>query len=445
MTQRGNFCTITVPLPGADTMDSYKVQVMQEKDGYFLAHRWKYPVWGDGQGNRANRYAGGVACLDGEHYYAVIQRGYYQRTTMAAYTMQGNRLLPPAIFDSENPACWTLGEGPDLYRARGNHFTDMADIDRDGRDEVVLKGMNLSLSEDGKYLLPRVLCGDILPMLGGTGHQPDFGENLATEEIRRTPGNAWAGLQHGDRSALLPVNAEGDVRLYSGTEEYTLDNRHTGHQFGWLPGPEAHDPNRGLRREKDGLVQESSLIFGEFSGDDDEGSVAGNFSNRWPGAMAGGSECGHRVRSLTDGRVLLETDCPRGIPQGENAVWFGPGLTHYACNGSEVHVPDQDTLQFLPYLTTGLISTGSKKTPTLKADLFGDWREELILTDNENHIVIMQTLAPTEYGIRCLMHDPWYRNSAANQNICYNQVGFASFYLGDEAPLPGKRTDICFE
>ena len=36
------------------------------------------------------------------------------------------------------------------------------------------------------------------------------------------------------------------------------------------------------------------------------------------------------------------------------------------------------------------------------------------------------------------------RNSAASQNICYNQVGFASFYLGDEAPLPAKRTDICF-
>ena len=68
----------------------------------------------------------------------------------------------------------------------------------------------------------------------------------------------------------------------------------------------------------------------------------------------------------------------------------------------------------------------------------------LILTDEENHIVIVRTLAPTEYGIRCLMHDPWYRNSAANQNICYNQVGFASFYLGDEAPLPAKRNDIRF-
>jgi len=93
-------------------------------------------------------------------------------------------------------------------------------------------------------------------------------------------------------------------------------------------------------------------------------------------------------------------------------------------------------------MTTGLISTGSKRTPTLKADLFGDWREELILTDAQNRIVIVRTLALTAYGIRCLMHDPWYRNAVANQNICYNQVGFASFYLGDEAPLPARRTDI---
>ena len=47
-------------------------------------------------------------------------------------------------------------------------------------------------------------------------------------------------------------------------------------------------------------------------------------------------------------------------------------------------------------------------------------------------------------GKRNVPDDPWYRNSAANQNICYNQVGFASFCLSDEAPLPGKRTDICF-
>ena len=74
--------------------------------------------------------------------------------------------------------------------------------------------------------------------------------------------------------------------------------------------------------------------------------------------------------------------------------------------------------------------------------MFGDWREELILRASGNRLGIVTTLAPTEYGIRTLMHDPMYRDGVANKNTGYDQVGFASFYLGDEAELPAKRTDI---
>ena len=57
-------------------------------------------------------------------------------------------------------------------------------------------------------------------------------------------------------------------------------------------------------------------------------------------------------------------------------------------------------------------------------------------------LILNTTLAPTEYGIRTLMHDPMYRLGVANKNNGYDQVGFASFYLGDEAELPARRTDI---
>ena len=40
------------------------------------------------------------------------------------------------------------------------------------------------------------------------------------------------------------------------------------------------------------------------------------------------------------------------------------------------------------------------------------------------------------------MHDPMYRLGVANKNNGYDQVGFTSFYLGDEAELPPMRTDI---
>ena len=113
-----------------------------------------------------------------------------------------------------------------------------------------------------------------------------------------------------------------------------------------------------------------------------------------------------------------------------------------AVNGATVNRIDDLTFAASSYLATGLTSTGNKSTPTLKADMFGDWREELILRASGNRLGIVTTLAPTEYGIRTLMHDPMYRNGVANKNTGYDQVGFASFYLGDEAELPAKRTDI---
>jgi hypothetical protein len=65
-----------------------------------------------------------------------------------------------------------------------------------------------------------------------------------------------------------------------------------------------------------------------------------------------------------------------------------------------------------------------------------------VLRASGNRLAIVTSLAPTEYGIRTLMHDPMYRNGVANKNTGYDQFGFASFYLGDEAELPPMRTDI---
>ena len=145
---------------------------------------------------------------------------------------------------------------------------------------------------------------------------------------------------------------------------------------------------------------------------------------------------------MVTGEVLTTTASARGIAQGQNAIWFGGGLTHMAVNGATINRIDDLTFAASSYLATGLTSTGNKSTPTLKADMFGDWREELILRASGNRLGIVTTLSPTEYGIRTLMHDPMYRNGVANKNTGYDQIGFASFYLGDEAELPAMRTDI---
>jgi Rhamnogalacturonan I lyases beta-sheet domain len=445
-TQRGNYSYLAFPGPGAGTSSSdYKAQIMAESEAYWLEHPWKSASWGDAQGNRANRYVGVVAALDGVNKYAVSQRGYYHRTTLAAFNLVDGQVNLQAGFDSADPQYWSLGGSAYDYQNRGNHDTKSADLDRDGWDEVVLKAMVLGLNADKTKILPKVLNGDVMPTIEGQdGIPPVAGEfQFATDEVRSNPLNVWAPLRHGDRGALLPVDKEDNIREWSGMEEHLLDDLRTGVHSGWIPGPAGYDPMKGKRLDEQGeVIYENSLIYATYAGSDDEGSVAGNYSNRWPGAQAGSAGATREVRSMVTGEILTTTGVARGIAQGQNAIWFGGGLTHMGVNGATINRIDDQTFAASSYLATGLTSTGNKSTPTLKADMFGDWREELILRASGNRLGIVTTLAPTEYGIRTLMHDPMYRNGVANKNNGYDQIGFASFYLGDEAELPEARTDI---
>ena len=445
-TQRGNYSYLAFPGPGAGTsVNDYKAQIMAESEAYWLEHPWKAASYGDAQGNRANRYVGVVAALDGVRQYAVSQRGYYHRTTLAAFDIVDGRVHLQASFDSADPQYWSLGGSAYDYQNRGNHDTKAADLDGDGRDEVVLKAMVLGLNADGTKILPKVLNGDVMPTIEGQNGVPPVAGvfQFATDEVRNNPLNVWAPLRHGDRGALLPVDKDNTIREWSGMEEHLLDDLRTGVHHGWIPGPAGYDPMKGKRLDAQGeVVYENSLVFATYAGSDDEGSVAGNFSNRWPGAQAGSASATREVRSMVTGEILTTTATARGIAQGQNAIWFGGGLTHMAVNGATVNRVDDQTFATSSYLATGLASTGNKSTPTLKADLLGDWREELVLRASGNRLGIVTTLAPTEYGIRTLMHDPMYRLGVAHKNNGYDQVGFAGFYLGDEAELPPMRTDI---
>lgn len=81
---------------------------------------------------------------------------------------------------------------------------------------------------------------------------------------------------------------------------------------------------------------------------------------------------------------------------------------------------------------------GTKATPCLTADMFGDWREEMIYpTKDQSAVRIFTTTVPTGYKIPTLMSDPQYRNHVALQNTCYNQPTHLSYYLGyDTTTVP---------
>ena len=80
-----------------------------------------------------------------------------------------------------------------------------------------------------------------------------------------------------------------------------------------------------------------------------------------------------------------------------------------------------------------LTNNGTKGNPGLVADIFGDFREEILLrTENSDAIRIYTSTDVTAHKLHTLMHDPMYRCGAAWQNNCYNQPGYPSFYYAHD-------------
>jgi len=81
----------------------------------------------------------------------------------------------------------------------------------------------------------------------------------------------------------------------------------------------------------------------------------------------------------------------------------------------------------------------TKATPNFSGDLFGDWREEVILHDGASKLYVYTTTIPTTHRLYTLAHDPIYRNGMSWQNTAYNQPPHLGFWLGagiDKAPTP---------
>ena len=91
----------------------------------FPVPRGKSADWGDGYGNRCDRFNSGIAYLDGVHPSAIYGRGYYTRLTWSAFDVVNKKLSTRWVFDTGNNNK-AAGYGC------GNHQVMVADVDNDG-------------------------------------------------------------------------------------------------------------------------------------------------------------------------------------------------------------------------------------------------------------------------------------------------------------------------
>ncbi|MFJ8695571.1 rhamnogalacturonan lyase [Streptomyces roseolilacinus] len=112
----------------------------------YVPARGTVSSWGDGYGNRVDRFLAGTAYLDGARPSLIMARGYYTRSVIAAWDWRDGRFTRRWTFDTSSSA--NAGKG---FDGQGSHSLSVGDVDGDGRDEVVYGSMAVDDNGSGLW------------------------------------------------------------------------------------------------------------------------------------------------------------------------------------------------------------------------------------------------------------------------------------------------------
>jgi hypothetical protein len=120
-------------------------------------------------------------------------------------------------------------------------------------------------------------------------------------------------------------------------------------------------------------------------------------------------------------------------------VWWDGDPVRELLDGT--HIDKYGTSSDTRLLSAGGVhsNNGTKSTPSLSADLFGDWREEVIWPTTSNTALrIYATTVVTDRRINTLMQNRQYREAIAWQNTAYNQPPHPGFFIGNGMATPPR-------
>jgi rhamnogalacturonan endolyase len=314
--------------------------------------------WGDSYGNRVDRFLACVAYLDGERPSVVMCRGYYTRATLAAYDVVNKQLVERWFYDS--------GSSGGAF-GQGNHNLSVADVDGDGKDEIIYGAC--AIDHDGK-LMYRTGLGH-----GDAMHLSDLDPDRPGLEV-------WE------------VHEETGAGKY----DYEMHDARTGAII-WRSETYATDNGRGLAADIDaahrGFEMWSSSGAGVYSCKGEQiatSKPSTNFRIYWDGDLQD---------ELLDGNKL---DKWTG-KSASRLITFSLGAS---VNGTKAN----------PCLSADILGDWREEALYYSATY-------------PDRLILYATTIPTAHRFFTLMHDPVYRMGVAWQNVAYNQPPHLGFYLPD--------------
>lgn len=341
----------------------------------FNPDRGSASQWGDGYGNRCDRFLAGVAYLDGQRPSLIMARGYY--APQSGYSAR-NEITAWDWRDGELTQLWWFKahtSGPNAnYIGQGNHNLSIGDVDGDGFDEIVYGACAIDHNGTGLHSTG-FGHGDAMHMSDLNPTRPGL-ESYNIHEGSGTPGSSFRDAWTGE---ILWQTGNTDVGRGAAAD---IDPRYPGYEC-WGTG--------GVRS------CDGSLITGT-------NPPSTNHVIWWDGDL---------TRELLDGEKI-----DKWLPEANDGSGGSTRLlTAYNYGAENIN--------------------GSKNNPCLQADILGDWREEVIWRHYDNaRLLIFTTTAPTSYPIYTLMHDPQYRLAVVWQNVAYNQPPHPGFFLGSGMSTP---------
>ncbi len=180
-------------------------------------------IWGDGYGNRCDRFLACAAYLDGRRPSLVMCRGYYTRAVLAAWDWRDGKLTQRWVFDSDDGT-----PGNRAYRGQGAHSLTVGDVDGDGRDEIIYGAC--AIDDNGKGLYStRLGHGDALHMSDMDPSRPGQEVWMVHESPRAYGPN---GLEFRDaRTGRLIWGKSGEGADVGRGVAFDIDPRYRGYEM----------------------------------------------------------------------------------------------------------------------------------------------------------------------------------------------------------------------